>query len=229
MIKKSFLFLFLVLVPTVWWTTQRIVTVECVTNEGMNCPSEVTSLLQKLSGTSVYFSDTVETIENILVDQPFIVTDVKKKLLRPTVVTISRQNPVYALNTLDDITLIVFENGQVKKSETKQDTLTTYTHYLNSGETVVDARINTATHTQLLLLTRDLAKSAISPTAIQWKEDRLILLTLHDSILVFLDPQLLTHKMAILSALLESPEYKELSSIVEIDLRFDLPVLRTRE
>ncbi len=185
--------------------------------------------LQNLVGKRIFFTDTRHTAEAFLLDQPYTITSIQKSLLGEATVTVEQHTPTYLLQTLDTVQFIVFENGQVKKGAINETDLPLYTVFFASAENITNNYFEPKRHTPLLQLTKDLEKSSLKVSALSWKEERLLQITLENSVLVYLDPTLLVNKVATLTAVLASPEFQELQNVTEIDLRFELPVLRTRE
>ncbi len=225
--KSAFLLVFIF--ATVWLVTRSTTQVICTTQSAENCDPEVERSLAALTGKSLIFSDTKAMAESLLQSQPLTVTKVSKDLLGKVEISLAAHTPKYILKTADESMFVVFENGQTKQLFTLPEQLQLFSAFFSSTDRITDGYLQKETHFLLDQLTTALQKTELQPQYITWKEEHSLEIQLEKGPLVFLDPTKLQHSITTIVAILASPELTSLKPVAEIDLRFELPVLRTRE
>lgn len=202
--------------------------IECQIINQESCNTQLIESLKPLTNQPLFFKDYVHVLQmSQTINQPVTIVSIKKKLPDTLYITFQLEPAVYSI-TKSDTKNIVSESGKIFQGvadasnifsvETEQELST------EQGFVFPDVH-----HTVLTIITT--AKELKLPlTKLSWVDKSTIKLSMENREELYIvdsdSPRLQLHK---LSMVLKSSEYREIAEPkLELDLRFNMPVLRTQ-
>jgi hypothetical protein len=187
----------------------RVSTIDCQISE-KNCSPELYQDLETLKGKSFFFVDlNIDRLESY-----------QKKFPGTLILNFNEEKLSYTVKFKEEI-FYISELGNIL--ENNQDTN-------NVTEVILNKEFNKNVHIKLLKIINITNKDNLRVKKIIWNSDQEIILEINNSPKIILDIEAIDIKTNILEILLNSREIKEYEEpIQEIDLRFNLPVLRTTQ
>jgi hypothetical protein len=202
--------------------------VECQMLSGDACPEELTQSLTLLHGESMFFKDYSQKLRNSqTLAQPVSLVQFKKMFPQTVIIIFQAEPAAYTIQHNGETT-VVSKTGRI------------FTHPLDvtglmsvevPGDFITsDGFINTTIHQTLLSIIDTSAELAIPLTKITWVDKSTIQLSIENRTEIFIiDSERPTLELHKLTLVLKSGEYRDIAKPKhELDLRFTMPVLRTR-
>jgi hypothetical protein len=193
------------------------------------CPPDLDQQVQVIKNQSLFFAHLDELITNATTVSPVTLVSIEKTLPNRVLLNFSEEKLAYILKTSDDKLYLVYQSGKIQLTETT-DQAPLLSVFFPSSQYITNAHLEPDIHQKILILFELLYKHAIPIQNSSWQEPHSILLTLTNGIKVYVDPDSSSRGIKALAAVLAAPETNDLkNTIEEIDVRFNLPVLRTRQ
>lgn len=205
-----------------WFAIQEV---ECQLDDSA-CPDAVRNRLNPLTNISYFFSNLPQETTEILGDQAYAVLAVNR--VRPWVVKVelTQIGTYYQLNLPDGQQLQVTPAGATESPTTPSipqvTVITTPAEILNNNQ------VYPQFHQALSLAIQELNQQEISWRSITVVSLQEILIELDDGRRVIIDTTVTAKALQLIPSILAHESVQQLSpQIKELDLRFNLPVLRT--
>jgi hypothetical protein len=196
--------------------------------DSKSCPPELSAYTQNLVGQSMFGVDYAAVLSQFEYPLPLKLTKTEKYLPNRAVLQFETQALAYKLKSGDQV-LTVSEVGQVFSDPNLQAPLTIALTPALETILVDQTHLKPELHSCLQELSSAFAKAKIPPGELSWLDkDTITLIMNGEQQTVFLDCEKPSQQLHNLTLILAAPEFQEKSeTIKEIDLRFELPVLRT--
>lgn len=228
---KALLFspLLLLLLVIVLSFSLKVNVVECNVGEN-NCSPEIYQKLEAFKGKSIFFVN----IDKILSSSEFqseviLLEHYQKKMPGTLILNFSEENILYQLN-LEQSFLYISEFGNILQTNQGKDQITQVYLYGDIGEFIESRSINREKHLIITSIINQLEKDELSVDVINWVDDTEIIIKVKDEPQIVIDNSNVESKINNIKLILGAKEIKDYDKpIEEIDLRFNLPVLRTSE
>jgi hypothetical protein len=207
----------------------RINKIVCTLEDGRQCPNNLQRQLDNMIGTAVFFTK----YEALLVAEPFASEPYTlvshNKILPDTLSVVFRPEPLlYGLKLDNGNTYYVGEKGSLMNISGNPDTNSIHATGPEEQFLTDHNTINPHFHSLFATTLSALAKHQFELSEISWQSPTEIKLKLRnapDAIMDESNPALAVEKLALL---LNSKNLEELEGQISvIDLRFEMPVLRT--
>lgn len=231
--KKVFYFLILTLLTLSLYFSLKFFTlnsVSCYLEDKDSCGQDLTTTLDKtLLQQSLFFTDfeTVLTSEP-LASLPYTLVSYQKKLPNQIQVTFVEETLQYFLRTTDGQRLAVGTEGSIVNLAQNDGQLPEIQINKTHEELSANKKLNPEIHNALAALLNSLYKYQLSFQNIEWNSANEIEFSLKTGQKVILAAENPQHSIEKLQLILDSAEIKTIEEpINEIDLRFEMPVLRT--
>ncbi len=205
--------------------------INCTLITGEPCPENLSTLLSNLDGTSLFFTK----FESVLAGEPYskepyTLSSLSKNLPSTLNLTFKQEPLLYGLRFSDGATELIGKEGTVIRLDNLPEIAMVEIEAQRQDFFESEDRIIPYYHNVFAGLINSLYKYELIFQNITWKnnyEIRVDLVGHPTAITSENDP---IGDMEKLKLLIPSPPYNSVEEeIVEIDLRFDMPVLRTRE
>lgn len=228
---KSLLFspLLLLILVIILSFSLKINVIECRVGAN-NCSPEIYQKLEAFKGSSIFFVN----IDKILSSPEFqseviLLDNYQKKMPGTLVLNFSEENILYQLN-LEQSFLYVSEFGNILQTNQGKDQISQVYLYGEIGEYIENRSVNREKHLVIKSVINQLNKDELSVDVINWVNDSEIIIKIKDEPQVIIDKINVESKIGNIKLILGAKEIKDYDKkIEEIDLRFNLPVLRTTE
>lgn len=203
--------------------------IECQLDQ-QTCPESLTNSLTVLHGKPLFFTNYQSILQEQRVPLPVTLTQVKKHLPNTLNLEFSSQNLAYMIQT-NEGTIAVSTTGVLFKDTTVLPPTTIEVKPELSSVLDPNHAIQAPIHTAFLELVTTLEKSDLPVKHISWVDKDTINLIMNDGQLNAVvdqkNPRVAIEKLELI---IKSQEYQAVQeNVQEIDLRFDLPVLRMRQ
>lgn len=202
--------------------------VECHLLSGQQCSPELVETLQALQGKSMLFEDYASAGANSpSTKQPVTLVAIKKKLPSTVIVTFKHEAAEYVLVEPDQ-TSIISETAKAFTGEYNTDGLL----FVQSDQNLISENgyIEPDVHHTIMTIKQTAKEIQLPLTGFHWVDKSTIKLSMENREEQFIvdseSPRLQLHTI---SLILKSNEYRDISEKkTELDLRFNMPVLRTQ-
>ncbi len=204
-------------------------TIICSLDTGSDCPSSLTTSLEPLKNTPIFFSRLPQTIMYATDTGGFTLKSLHKSLPSTVVVQFIQAQSLYQLQ-LGENRYAVDEKGFLQLSTNQTGILLTF-----EGDPPLQSthQLDQTVHTVLNAIVQKSSAAQLPVTGIYWKSNQEIELSLEGDHRALLDSSDISTKIATLSQVLSSDEFAQVTqnftTPYSIDVRFRLPVLRTRQ
>lgn len=219
MLKKIFFIPLLLIVFTIFLGSLfKINTINCTISQ-KNCSPEIYKKLEIFKGKSIFFVDFDKELSADNSNFETILLENYKKYFPGTVnLNFSEEKVLYELN-LGNEHYFISEFGNILGNNQGINNLTK-----------VNLANNQEKHSKIAEIINISNKNKFQVESIDWNNDEEIIIKILDNPKLIFDIQSINTKINSIGLLLNSREIKEYKEpIKEIDLRFDLPVLRTSQ
>lgn len=198
------------------------------TVENKPCPPELQEKITVLHGTSFFFTNFAQKIlENQLSGHIYILSTIKK--IFPNTLELSFQQEAV------QYTIIV--SGEKKQIGETGIILPTVTENVGStiewnaeAQVIAEQKVLPKYHQLFLHIANTIEKSDFKNSKILWNSDQEILLKIEHEPLFIFDTESIQTQLQKVDTIIHARELDEIEKpIIEIDMRFDLPVLRTQQ
>lgn len=216
----------LFVVSVLFLTFAKVSHVEC-RMDGKNCPQELLEKISVLRGTSFFFGNFEDKLsKNKSTNLVYILESVKKKFPNTLDLFFKQEQVRYSLLILDKKEYIG-ESGIVLPSE--QDATKTMSVDWKSEEPIIqNTKVIGKYHTKFLTISQIFNQKSIENAHFIWNSDQEILLNLPNQPVLIFDIETIETQIKKIDTIINARELEEIEGpILEIDMRFDLPVLRT--
>lgn len=216
----TLVFLFLV--------ANRVTKVDC-TVESSECPPELAEHSKILKGSSFFFGNFEKKLhENLLENNVYLLQSVTKKLPGTIVLTFEQEEIEYSLQ-FEGETKYVGKSGTIIPNNSQpQDVL--LIEWKTDQELIKENRVQNKYHQLFLTITQSLTRTSQEQKKIIWNSDSEVILDIPGRPLFIFDSETIETQIKKVDTIVNAKELDEIEEpILEIDMRFDLPVLRTRQ
>ena len=186
----------------------------------MNCNPELYSKLEVLRGKSLFFVNLdKELSSNGLELKTLFLKEYQKKFPNTIILNFNEEKALYQLE-VEGNRSIISELGNTLQSNQKNEQL----------PQVVWNNDDTPDHLKIIKIINSAKNNNLKVDKIIWENNKEIIIKINSSPKIIIDTETLNSKIDMLGILLTSREIKDYEeTIKEIDLRFNLPVLRTTQ
>jgi hypothetical protein len=202
--------------------------IECVFNTNSACPPELRASLETLRGTALFFTDTQNT-STFSIDATGHTLEKIEKVLPSTLVLYFLPSEVLYQVRIDESYYSTNTEGFLQVSSENGAIPTVV--FFNRDLLLSPTQLKPEVHQVLKLLVAEAQKNSISVSTIEWRSEQELVLLCDQTIAVSIDTTDIPKKMAQLEQILHSAELEEITqqnaTSPTLDLRFNLPVLRT--
>ncbi|MBP9820202.1 hypothetical protein KBC79_05730, partial [Candidatus Woesebacteria bacterium] len=200
--------------------------IECVVGPDQQpCTSNTVDQLSTLRNTPLLFSSPEIIIANVLSKEPYQTVRVNRRLPDTLIIVLETLTYSYRLQT-EDKEFVVTDIGTVFERPS-----TLELPKLNSASELVleNNKVKPEVHSHFLLLLAAVKLNSLSIDSIQLLNSQTLEITLQESkTTVIVNPSLAANQLQTALVILKNNKVSELSDPVQkLDMRFDLPVLRT--
>ncbi len=228
--RHVFLFSFLILIVFCLWAVTRHVLlirkIECVVGPNQQpCTSSTVDQLSTLRNTPLLFSSPEIKIASVLNNEPYQTVRVNRRLPDTLIIVLETLTYSYRLQT-EDKEFVVTDTGIAFERSSN-----TELPKLNSASELVleNKRVKPEFHSHFLLLLAAIELNSLSIDSVQLLDSQTLEITLQEpETTVIVNPSLAANQLQTALVILKNNKVSELSDPVQkLDMRFDLPVLRT--
>lgn len=204
-------------------------TIICSLDNGSECPSSLITSLEPLKNTPIFFSRLPQTIRYATDTGGFTLKSLHKNLPSTIFVQFIQAQSLYQLQ-LGENRYTVDEKGFLQLSTNQTGILLTFV-----GDPPLQSanQLDQTVHNVLYRMVQESSAAQLPVTGIYWKSNQEIELSLEGNHMALLDSSDSTTEIATLSQVFTSDEFTQvtqnLTTPYSIDVRFRLPVLRTRQ
>ncbi len=197
--------------------------------EVTKCPEQLSNQINVLKGKSFFFTNFTDKISKLEeTNSIYLLKSIDKKLSGEIQVTLEQETIIYLLD-LENETYLLGNSGKVlpqQASETVPKII-----WQNNQPILENNQVNPKYHTVLKNFTQSLSNQQIDkPINLYWTSDSEIILEIESKPDFIFDIQTLETNIKKIGTILEAREIDEIEApIQEIDMRFELPVLRTTQ
>ncbi len=198
----------------------RIDTIDCRILE-TNCSPEIYEKLESLKGKSLFLVNFEKTLnENGFNSETILLQDYQKKFPGTVVLRFTEEKVSYQLE-FEDSTLFISEFGNILQNNQDVQDL---------PKVNWNSQLSNEVHLEISKILKSLSETDLKIEKITRKNSKEIIIIIRDHPPIIIDDETIDKKLAILDTLLKSREIEEYEEpIKEIDLRYNLPVLRTTQ
>ncbi|MBP7740798.1 hypothetical protein KA089_01285 [Candidatus Woesebacteria bacterium] len=219
MIKKNLVFIITILI-LFYFFSLRISDIECQISNN-NCNPEIYQKLESLKGKSIFFINLEKELnQNEIESEAILLTDYKKVFPGKLVLKFSQEKVLY-LFEFDGNSSFISEFGNKLNNDQNINNLP-----IVNWNAPLDNKI----HYKIAMIINNVDSEKFSISKISRENENKTIIEIHNNPKIIIDDNSTTAKLEMIKILLESKEIKEYEQpIKEIDLRFNLPVLRTTQ
>lgn len=193
------------------------------------CPDAFTEKITRvLTKKSFFFTDlTYEFQTEPLNSQVYLLEKVEKKLPSTLILTFSQEKALYVVHQNGEY--FVSQSGKILPNAQTSDQLLSIT-FLEENKLVTDSTLNKDYHLLFATIAEKINKHTFVPAQVEWKSDQEITLFLPNMPKILLDIPAIQTKLDILDTIVYAREIEDRkATVLEIDMRFNLPVLRMKQ
>jgi hypothetical protein len=214
------IFLFLVI--------KRVNNIECKI-ENSPCTSELIKSLNTLKKSSFFFSNIPQKIsEDQTDDSTYLLKSYTKKFPGTLSLVFKQENIKYTLQ-IEDKKYAIGKSGTIVPGKSKKTESILFS-WKNDTKIIQNTIIKNNYHKIFLNIVNSLSETQIDKSTIIWISDSEILLEIPDQPLYIFEQETIVTQIKKVGTIINAKELEEIEEpILEIDMRFDLPVLRTRQ
>lgn len=208
----------------------RVSKIECEI-ESKPCPSDIATKLDLYKGRSLFFTNYEEIFTKETTDHPiYQIENIQKKLPGKLFVSLKREPVLYKIilfNDQQEKSEFSFGNSAVEiPNSSNQEKLAV--EWKENYSPITNNLVEPNIHVGLVSLSNELQNMQIDQALLIWNTDSEIRLLIPDKPDFIFDIETLQTQSKKIDTILSSRELDEFKdSAQEIDMRFDLPVLRT--
>ncbi len=223
--------LVIVVIGAIFWLQQffQVSQVACVL-DGRSCPENLTTYTTNFHGLPIFGYDYTTVLETTPFPLPILLTQVKKELPNKLHLEFSMQPLAYQLTT-PERKLTISEAGRVFEESNLAAPIEVAVIPPLEQILASETQVQTNVHDCIKNLAKALTVHNLLQSKVSWVDKDTITLIMNGeqqtAILDCTNPAVAVRKLAVI---VSSPEYQEKkATIKEIDVRFDLPVLRIQQ
>lgn len=224
--QKLLSLLFLVII--LFLAFNKTNTIKCQI-ENSECPEVLIKNLNTLKGSSFFFSNIQKKLENNKTnDSIYILESISKKFPGTIKLYFKQEEIRYSLITSNK-TFHIGNSGTTIPTESDYSEIISFT-WKNEEVIINNNKINDDYHNKFLNISTNLSKNNLENTTITWVSDSEIILKTPNKPPFIFDKQTIETQVKKIDTIMNARELEEIEEpILEIDMRFNLPVLRTRQ
>ena len=205
----------------------KITTVQCQLDSGA-CPPNVQQKLEALKTHSYFFTNLSQVATTLLPNNSYAVRTTSRIKPREVLISLTSNGSLYQLMWADGQSVVITPTGTVLPENTGFTQLPQVMVDLPESDIISNQQLNQPLHQTLLVALQQLSKNSLPWSGIEVRSPQKIVVTLSNLPRVIIDTTTGTEAWQRLPHILASEQVTQLSPpIQEIDLRFNLPVLRT--
>ena len=228
--RKTFLWLLLFIIFfLVVGFSFKINVVHCRIS-GASCSSEFYKKLEVLKGKSLFFVNfNKELTAKEFKSEPILLENYQKQFPETVILNFNEEKAFYQLN-FGENHYFVSEFGNILQTDQEKENLTQVNWEDRTDNLVANRSIDQDQHLKIAKIINRISESKMEINNIDWENEGEIIIRIKDSPKIIIDVEAIDTKINTLGLLLGSKEIKDYHEpIKEIDLRFNLPVLRTTQ
>ncbi len=206
-----------------------VFTVRC-TLDGQPCPAELSSYAEHFVGQPLFGVDYGHVLQTTPYSVPLNINTIQKQLPNTLYVDFHIPPVAYQLQS-GERSISVTDTGAAFENPALTAPLTIYTTVAPEELMTPNQTLQPTIHACITTLQTSLTRYNFKRGKLSWVDkDTITLIMDGEQQIIFLDCAAIGTQVAKLSLLLSSTEYREKQATVkEIDMRFDLPVLRMQQ
>ena len=206
----------------------QVTDITCTTTDNQSCPTSVQASLNSAIGKSFFFTNFERDFSASDAEtQPYTIQSINKILPGTLVVMVQLETPAYLLITKDG-QYSISQSGSVIAADSHPQSLATIT-IQSEIPIIADGKLPDKYHSVISSILEEILRQEMVVATITWVDDQTLYVDLQNGPRVVLESQTAGQRVQHLPVILQSTEVKSLPQLAEIDLRFKLPVLRTRQ
>lgn len=226
-IKKIGIFAFLSIF-FIYLFGQKTSTIICTIGEE-SCPQEFAENISRvLTKKSFFFTDLTLVFQTEpLNSQVYQLETVEKKLPSTLILTFSQENALYVVN--QNGVYFISQSGKILPNKQPSEQLLSIT-FSDENNLVANSTLDENYHLLFSTIAQKISKHNFLPAQVEWKSDQEIALFLPNMPKILLDIPAIQTKLDILDTIVYAREIEDRKdTVLEIDMRFNLPVLRMKQ
>jgi hypothetical protein len=197
--------------------------------EDKPCPLELTESLDTLKKSSFFFSNVSKNISDTQSkDSIYILESFSKKFPNTLELVFKQEDLKYSLLVSDKIFNIGESGITIPNKTSNKESISIV--WQTDTNPVKDNVVINKYHTIFLHIAESLSAASLDNVTIIWVSDSEILLEIPNQPLYIFEQQTIETQIKKVDTIINAKELEEIEEpILEIDMRFNLPVLRTRQ
>lgn len=217
----------IILGTCIFLVANRITNVECTVDE-KPCDTDFQTKLQKLKGKSFFFSPLEKLSHTEAFSAPtYTLQSIQKRFPGTIELNYSRESAQYAIK-IEENTQYIGESGTVLPQESDFQQLTVI--WNQEASPLSNNSVTDKYHALMLAAALKLQKIPTASPQLLWNSDSEIILKIEKQPNFIFDTQTLETGLKKIDTILQARELAEVEGLItEIDMRYDLPVLRTAQ
>jgi hypothetical protein len=222
------------LVPTLFLFTflflffNKVNSIECLL-ENNPCPESLVQIANSLKNSSFFFGDFEKTLRNNQNSQTIYILENLQKIFPNTLKLNFKQEQVKYAIIIEAEKQYVGESGLVLLNQQNQNA-PLIIEWKNNQSILENNILDKEYHAIFLSASKSLEKLSVKNPQITWKSDEEIILKIDSLPPLIFDKQSIQTQIKKVDTIINARELDEIEApIIEIDMRLDLPVLRTRQ
>jgi hypothetical protein len=206
----------------------RVSNVECYLHDQV-CPPDLMAQAQTLKGSSFFFSNFDQKLmQSNSFESIYILNNIQKKLPSTLKLYFNQEEIEYAL-LINNEKKFIGQSGVAIPNQTETNNILIIQWQLEQS-IIENNLINPDYHQIFLAVARTLTQSNLKNPVILWVSDTQILIDFDEHPRFIFDKQTIQTQIQKVDTIISARELDEINEpILEIDMRFDLPVLRTSQ
>lgn len=224
---QKILFPLLILIIFIFLLFNRVTKIECnVINS--NCSEELISRTNKLKGSSFFFSDFETKLANDDNQKTIYILDSINKTFPNTIVLNFVQEQIDYELIFNQQKNFIGDSGKIIPQES--NSTVTSIEWKNEYQVVNENKVDQKYHQIFLTLADYFNNASLDKAVIYWENDSEIVVEIHEQPRFVFDIETIQTQVKKIDTIIKARELEEIEEpILEIDMRFNLPVLRTRQ
>lgn len=215
----------LLVISLLFLAGNRVTAIECLV-EGVSCPKELHQEAGTLKYSSFFFTDfKKKLLENQSGGSIYILESLTKKFPGTLILQFKQEHIEYLLESSEQKNYIG-KSGVVLPQQPNDLEITTF-NWRDEKQILTQNMVDEGYHSLFLSIARSLQKLTTKNHKISWISDSEIILEIPGEPLYIFDRETIETQVKKVGTIIHARELDEIEeSILEIDMRFDLPVLR---
>lgn len=193
-----------------------------------DCPPELQQKIAVLKGSSFFFGNFEKKLEQNRFSESIYILETIKKIFPNTVwVTLKQEQVAYTL-TINGQKNFIGKSGVIVPSSETNDMHFVQFDWNTEKSIVSENTVSANYHQKILNVAQILKEKPIENARFSWNSDQEIQLFIPNQPIFIFDTDTIETQVKKVDTIINAKELEEIAEpILEVDMRFDLPVLRT--